>query len=131
MVFSSYIFIFAFLPVVIAVYYGLSLLKNGIYQRLFLLAASLYFYGYYNVNYLLLIIVSMIINYIVAMQIQKTTGTKAKLFLTIGVLMNVGLIGYFKYYDFFVENYMIKALFPVKIQISIIHFQKFYHINSC
>ena len=104
MVFSSYIFIFAFLPVVIAVYYGLSLLKNGIYQRLFLLAASLYFYGYYNVNYLLLIIVSMIINYIVAMQIQKTTGTKAKLFLTIGVLMNVGLIGYFKYYDFFVEN---------------------------
>lgn len=104
MVFSSYIFILAFLPVVVAGYYGLSHLKNGIYQRMFLLAASLYFYGYYNVNYLILIIASMIINYVVASQIQKTEGTPAKVFLTIGVLMNVGLIGYFKYYDFFVEN---------------------------
>ena len=104
MVFSSYIFIFAFLPLVIAGYYSLSHLKNGIWQRMFLLAASLYFYGYYNVNYLMLIIVSMVINYVVAMQIQKSEGTKAKLFLTIGVLLNVGLIGYFKYYDFFIEN---------------------------
>ena len=109
MVFSSYIFILAFLPVVIAGYYGLSHLKNSIYQRLFLLAASLYFYGYYNVKYLMLIIVSMVINYVVAMQIQKSEGARAKLFLTIGVLLNVGLIGYFKYYDFFVEN--INAVF--------------------
>ena len=93
MVFSSYIFIFAFLPLVIAGYYGLSHLKNGIWQRLFLLTASLYFYGYYNVNYLMLIIVSMVINYMVATQIQKSEGTRARLFLTVGVLLNVGLLG--------------------------------------
>ena len=45
MVFSSYIFIFAFLPIVITVYYLLSLLNKSGYQRMFLIAASLFFYG--------------------------------------------------------------------------------------
>lgn len=104
MVFSSYIFILTFLPVVVLTYYALSHLKDGLYQRLFLIAASLFFYGYYNVKYLALIVVSIVINYLVATGIQKTSGRKSQLFLTVGVLLNVGLIGYFKYYDFFIEN---------------------------
>ena len=104
MVFSSYIFIFAFLPVVIAVYYALSHLKDSIYQRLFLIAASLFFYGYYDVTYLILIVLSIIINYVLASQIQKSAKPFSKFFLTIGILFNVALIGYFKYHDFFVEN---------------------------
>lgn len=45
MVFSSYIFLFAFLPLVLLGYYLLSGLKDPIYQRLFLIGASLFFYG--------------------------------------------------------------------------------------
>ena len=57
MVFSSYIFLFAFLPLVLGGYYLLSHVKNPIYQRLFLIGASLYFYGYFNPSYLVIIVV--------------------------------------------------------------------------
>lgn len=101
MVFSSYIFIFSFLPIVLIGYYSLSKLKNGIYQRTFLILSSLFFYGYYNVEYLLLIISSIVVNYIVAIFIQKR---KSRKWLIIGIVFNVALIGYFKYCNFFVEN---------------------------
>ena len=81
----------------------MSIFKNSIYQKIFLIAASLFFYGYYNVKYLLLIVISIIVNYIVAIWIQEKK-LHAKIFLVLGILFNVGLIGYFKYYDFFIEN---------------------------
>ena len=109
MVFSSYVFILAFLPVVVGGYYLLSKLQNGLVQRLFLIAASLFFYGYYNVRYLALILASIAVNYVLASGMQKAAGRKRKVFLIAGILFNVGLIGYYKYYDFFVEN--INALF--------------------
>lgn len=109
MVFSSYVFILAFLPVVVIGYYLLSHVKNGLAQRLFLIAASLFFYGYYNVHYLVLILASIAVNYGLAVGIQRSEGKKAKLFFLLGILFNVGLIGYYKYYDFFVEN--INAVF--------------------
>ena len=104
MVFSSYVFTLAFLPIVLIIYYMLAHLRDSIWQRLFLIAASLFFYGYYNVKYLILIIASIAVNYIVAGQIKKTSGKTSKCFLTAGILFNVALIGYFKYYDFFIEN---------------------------
>lgn len=105
MLFSSYIFVLQFLPIVVAVYYGLSLLKNGIYQRSFLIVASLFFYGYYNVNYLFLIIGSMVVNYIAARTIVRFTESRYKAIpFSAGVAFNVLLLGYFKYYDFFVAN---------------------------
>ena len=104
MVFSSYIFILAFLPLVLILYYALSHLGDSLYQRLFLIAASLFFYGYYNVRYLLLILASIAANYLVAGRIQHTEGRASKGFLVLGVVFNVALIGYFKYYDFFIEN---------------------------
>ena len=66
MVFSSYIFILVFLPVVIITYYGLSRIQNNIPQRVFLIVASLFFYGYYNLKYLILIIGSILANYVIA-----------------------------------------------------------------
>lgn len=103
MVFSSYIFILAFLPTVLVFYYLLSKLKNGIYQRLFLIAASLFFYGYYNCKYLLLITASIAVNYKLALYMQKYRK-QSRILLIIGILFNVGLIGWFKYYNFFIEN---------------------------
>ena len=109
MVFSSYVFILAFLPIVVIVYYLLSHIQNSLFQRLFLIAASLFFYGYYNVHYLVLILASIAVNYGLAVGIQRSEGKKAKLFFLLGILFNVGLIGYYKYYDFFVGS--INAVF--------------------
>ena len=109
MVFSSHVFIFAFLPAVLLGYYLLprffagSRLRRA--QNLFLIAASLFFYGYFNVSYLLLIAASILVNYLLALAIQngRRQGL-VKLCFVVGVLFNVLLIGYFKYYDFFIEN---------------------------
>lgn len=109
MVFSSYIFLFVFLPLVLAGYYLLSLVKNPIYQRLFLIGASLFFYGYFNPSYLLIIVVSILVNYLLASCIRGGTGRFQTVCFWLGVLFNVVLLGYFKYRDFFVEN--INALF--------------------
>ena len=104
MVFSSYPFLLLFLPIVLAGYYLLSHVKNDTYQRMFLILASLFFYGYQNVKYLALILSSIAVNYLVALAIQKKRSSGAKPFLILGVLFNVLLIGYYKYYDFFIEN---------------------------
>lgn len=104
MVFSSFDFILLFLPIVLAGYYLLSHVKNSIYQRLFIILASLAFYGYQNVKYLALILASIAINYVIALAIQKTKNNASKVFLILGILFNVALIGYYKYYDFFIEN---------------------------
>ena len=117
MVFSSYIFIFAFLPLVLLGFYLLPRLiaapgRLRRVQNLLLIAASLVFYGYYNVKYLLLIAASILVNFSLALGIQQESDRRRKLSrlcFVLGVLFNVFLIGYFKYYDFFVEN--INALF--------------------
>lgn len=95
--FSSYEFVLIFLPIVLVVYYLLARLSNTVYQKLFLLGASLFFYGYYHVGYLILILASMLVNYLIAVFIQRQPEEKVKLrivLLTLGVLFNVGLIGY-------------------------------------
>lgn len=107
MVFSSYEFILIFLPVTVTGYFLLSLASNVIWQKIFLLGASLFFYGYYHVGYLCLITVSMLVNYVIALALQTQTNVKPilrRILFTLGVLVNVGLIGYYKYFDFFISS---------------------------
>ena len=104
MVFSSYEFLLIFLPIVLVGYYLLSRLKNELYQRLYLIAASLFFYAYQNVKYVVLILLSIAVNYLIACGIQRSEKKRAKLLLVLGILFNVFLIGYYKYYNFFIEN---------------------------
>ena len=122
MVFSSYIFIFAFLPLVLLGFYLLPRLiaapgRLRRAQNLLLIAASLVFYGYFNVSYLLLIAASILVNYLLALAIQngRRQGL-VKLCFVVGVLFNVLLIGYFKYYDFFIENinFLFRGSFALK-----------------
>ncbi|MFD2910394.1 MBOAT family O-acyltransferase [Jeotgalibacillus terrae] len=105
MLFNSYVFILGFLPVVVVLYYLLLKLDNKIYSRLVLVLASLYFYSFWNISYLPLILASVFVNYFVSILINRSVkiGYK-KLFLVLGVVFNVGLLGYFKYFDFFIEN---------------------------
>ena len=107
MVYSSYQFILVFLPIVLLVYFGLSRLNDARIQKVFLVLASLFFYGYYNRAYLLIIVSSIAANYLIAIFMQRAERKKPLLIL--GILFNVGLIGYFKYYDFFISN--VNALF--------------------
>lgn len=121
MVFSSHVFIFAFLPLVLVGYYLLPRAVSGQRlrraQNLFLIAASLFFYGYFNVSYLLLITASILANYALARAIQdcRQQGL-VKLCFILGVLFNILLIGYFKYYDFFIENinFLFRSNFALK-----------------
>ena len=122
MVFSSYIFIFAFLPLVLLGFYLLPRLiaapgRLRRAQNLLLIAASLVFYGYFNVSYLLLIAASILVNYLLALAIQNGRRQQlVKLCFVVGVLFNVLLIGYFKYYDFFIENinFLFRGSFALK-----------------
>lgn len=101
MVYSSYVFCLFFLPTVLVVYFLLSTAKCYKVQRLFLVGASFFFYGYYNWNYLIIIIVSIVVNYAIAVLLQRT---RYKVLFILGVLFNLFLLGYFKYYDFFIGN---------------------------
>lgn len=104
MVFSSYEFIFAFLPVVLIGYFCAH--KSRLLQNIILVSGSLFFYAYFNISYLPIMIASIVVNYLVAYFMNKLSDKKGvtKLLCITGVLFNIGLLGYFKYYDFFVEN---------------------------
>lgn len=104
MIFNSFEFIFLFLPIVWVLYYVLGRIHIP-FAKTWLLVASLFFYGYWNPAYLPLILISMVINYAVGMFLGKNRAKSyRKIVLSIGIIFNVLLLGYYKYYDFFVEN---------------------------
>lgn len=113
MVYSSFIFVFVFLPVVVLIYFGLSKLMNPIYQKLFLIGASLFFYGFNNIYYLPLIMGSVVVNYLVARILQKKSSL---LVFIMGTLFNIFVLGYFKYFDFFIANanFLFKTSFALR-----------------
>ncbi len=101
MLFNSYIFIFAFLPLTLA---GFFLIGSRGRHRIaisWLVACSLFFYGWWNPAYLGLILASILFNY--AMGIVLSNGGGRGL-LAVGVAANLGLLGYFKYANFFVDS---------------------------
>ena len=110
MLFNSYIFILFFLPVTIGGYFLINKYKktetNIDLWWLFLM--SLWFYGYTNPIYLILLLLSIGVNYFVSVKINagrdigKTSVAKA--WMISGVVFNVALLLYFKYFDFFVSN---------------------------
>lgn len=101
MLFSSISFIYYFLPIVLIIYFIVpSKLKN-----LVLLLSSLFFYFYGEPNYLWILLFSCLINYFFARIIEKNRQTKlSKYLLIIDILINIGMLFYFKYTDFFIQN---------------------------
>lgn len=108
MLFNSYIFVLFFLPCCIGVYFGLNKLKQTRMAMYFLLGMSLWFYGYFNPSYLLIMCSSIVINYLMYLALGRCRAADRpvlqKLFLVCALLFNVGLLFYFKYFDFFIEN---------------------------
>lgn len=100
MLFNSLEFLF-FLPIVITFYYLLS----PRYRWVLLLLASYYFYMAWDYKYIILILTSTIIDYIAGIIIFRATKkTIKKLFLVLSLTTNLGLLFFFKYFDFFGQN---------------------------
>ena len=107
MLFNSYIFIFLFLPITLIIYYDLNRMKVTIVSRLFLVFASLFFYSWWNIAYLPVILFSIFFNYTVSLYLVKKENVlkiDRKSILIFGIVINVLLLAYFKYSDFFIEN---------------------------
>lgn len=115
MLFNSYEFIFLFLPITLVIYFLLNKYNKNMLSKAWLVIASLYFYSYFKKSYLILIIVSILVNYFVGTEltIKANNVIRRKVLLIFGVLFNLGTLGYFKYYDFFIENinYIFKTNF--------------------
>ncbi len=99
MLFSSMTFIFLFMPIVCIIY----LLARKNLQNIILLLASLLFYAWGGPNYLAIMLLTILINYIAALFLEKTTKYK-KLFLFLTICANLGILIYFKYCTFLIEN---------------------------
>ena len=101
MLFSSVPFLFYFLPAALLIYFAAPRqLKNAV-----LLLASLFFYAWGEPKYMLLMLVSIVQGYGFGLLIEKHRGQKAsKVFLTLSILVSLGLLGYFKYADFFLSS---------------------------
>lgn len=105
MVFSSYTFLLAFLPIVLIVYFGMAKFVNRTIQHTFLILASLIFYAYADVNYVWIILASVLVNFLCAKSMAPMqNGIGRRMIFATSILFNVGLLGYFKYYNFFLEN---------------------------
>lgn len=107
MLFNSYEFILLFLPVSVAVFYGLGSTGRPRAACLWLVIASLFFYGWWKPAYLLLLVFSIGFNYGVGLALGRMGGpaTRRRVVLALGIAVNLGLLGYFKYANFFVANW--------------------------
>jgi alginate O-acetyltransferase complex protein AlgI len=107
MLFNSYGFIFLYLPVVLLVFFQLGRV-NQAYASAWLALASLIFYAYWNPAYVGLLLGSIIFNYICGLKIAKAVAQHAprgkKFLLIFAVTVNLLLLAYFKYFNFFVDS---------------------------
>lgn len=104
MLFNSYQFIFGYFPIVFAGFFWVARSSRRL-AALWLGAASLFFYGWWNPVYVLLLLASIIFNYSLGCQVGRTRGTRqARPLLIIAIAANLSLLGYFKYANFFVST---------------------------
>lgn len=99
MLFNSIDFLI-FFPLVIIIYF---ILPHK-YRWLFLLISSCYFYMFFIPIYILILFFTIIIDYFAGILIENSEGKRKRIYLTMSILANVGVLSFFKYYNFFVNN---------------------------
>ena len=132
MVFSSNIFLLYFLPIFLGLYY----LADKKYKNYIALLASLIFYAWGAPKFIFVVLGSIIADFYLVQQMHTSSGRKQKTFLILSVILNIGLLAYFKYANFFVDNvnallnltgagevHLAKIVLPIGI--SFFTFQKF------
>jgi alginate O-acetyltransferase complex protein AlgI len=142
--FNSPGYIFIFLPLVALVYFGLNKLGHIKIAKVSLVLASLFFYAYWNPLYLILIIGSIVANFGIGALLHRAKrdswngAVSVKVILSCGIVLNLGVLGYFKYTDFFIEN--INLLLAVEVPalnlllplaISFFTFQQIAYLVDC
>ena len=107
MLFNSYEFLFAFLPLALAGFFFAHKVISRDAAIVWLVLISLFYYGWWNAAYLSLILASMAVNFAVGRgigRIDPVARRRRRLLLAAGVAFNLGLLGYFKYANFFVDT---------------------------
>lgn len=89
-----------FLPVVLVIYYSL----NHRTQNLFLLAASYVFYGWWDWRFLSLLFISTVVDFFCALMLERSTGKWRPCWLWLSLAANLGILGFFKYFNFFADS---------------------------
>lgn len=105
MVFSSISFLYYFLPITLLLYFVVP--KK--YKNIILLIMSLLFYFYGEPRYIVILLFSCLFNYYYGRYLEKTKGEVRKILLSLNLIINFGMLFYFKYFHFFLEN--INSLF--------------------
>jgi len=144
MFFHTYSYIFFFLPVVCVVYFSLNKINYLLAGKIWLILASLLFYGLWDVSYVPLILVTISVNYLLGVPLAKKLegNTKEKFsgrsILIIGIIFNLGLLAYYKYVNFFIHNInfafnagmqKMNIIFPLAI--SFFTFQQIAYLVDC
>lgn len=122
MLFSSITYIFLFLPICFFIYFLLNKLHFTGASKLWLCIASLFFYGYWEVKYLPVLLFSIVLNFsfgnLVSPDKYKINVHGRKLLLTLGVFINILILAYYKYSNFFIDN--VNLLFHIEKSINTI-----------
>lgn len=105
MLFNSYFFIFLFFPCVLGVFIFLNGLSSNKFAKVWLVGSSIFFYGWWNANYVPLILFSIVMNYTLGLWLSKIKNIsyQKKIILASGIIINLGLLGYYKYLGFFMS----------------------------
>lgn len=133
MLFSSTVFVFLFLPVVIILYF----LSGKKFKNILLLIASLFFYAYGEKKFIYVLIASIIVNYLLALWMDKSRDkiVLKKAILVVDILLNLGLLFYCKYLNFTIsiidamfENLLPQTAIALPIGISFFTFQELSYV---
>lgn len=110
MIFSSITFLYYFLPILLLIYF----ITPNKYKNFILLLFSLLFYFYGEPTYIWILLFSCVFNFYMGKKIGKNLNTKkSTIYLVLGIIINFGLLFYFKYTDFMITN--INQIFPISI----------------
>jgi len=105
MIFNSIEFAI-FFPIVFLLYW-LLFCKTARTRNLYIILVSYFFYGIWDWRFLILIAISSLSDYLLGLQIHKSEDVKRrKLFLTVSVILNIGILGFFKYFNFFTDSFL-------------------------
>ena len=95
-----------FLPIVFILFWFV-VNKNLRNQNILIVVASYFFYAWWDWRFLFLIIFSTLVDYLVGLRLAKQENNKKRLgLLWISILVNIGFLGFFKYYNFFIDNFV-------------------------
>ena len=100
-------------------------MRKTVLKNILLLLASLVFYAWGEPIYIVLLLVSIAANYGIGLLLgcQRDESVAAKAVLAAGILVNLGILGYYKYFDFFLRKFILMESLPVHISVCLVKYR--------